>query len=70
MGMGVDIPGDHGLSANIDLAMARQNIDLLELMYEKTRGNRTQEEDRLIEKLLYEIRMRYVAVMKEQGHEG
>jgi hypothetical protein len=46
-----------GIESDPDLA--RQNIDLLELMHEKTRGNRTPEEDKLIEQLLFETRMRY-----------
>lgn len=48
-----------GLGAEPDLGLARQNIDLLELMQEKTRGNRTPEEDKLLEQLLFETRMRY-----------
>jgi len=47
-----------GAEKNLDLA--RQNIDLLELMQEKTRGNRTPDEDRLIEQLLFETRMKFV----------
>ena len=49
----------------VDLELARQNIDLLELMQEKTKGNRTSEEDRLIEQLLFETRMRFLEVQKE-----
>jgi hypothetical protein len=44
--------------------MSRQNIDLLELLFEKTRGNRTHEEERLLEQLLFETRLRYVEVQK------
>jgi hypothetical protein len=51
-----------------DLELARQNIDLLELMFEKTKGNRTPEEDRLIEQLLFETRMMYVEKQKQVGH--
>jgi hypothetical protein len=58
-----------GLGEKVDLELARQNIDLLELMSEKTRGNRTTEEDRLIQQLLFETRMRFVETKKrlEQG---
>jgi hypothetical protein len=45
---------------NRDLEMARHNIDLLELMQEKTRGNRTSEEDQLLTHLLFQLRMSYV----------
>ncbi|MCM2322300.1 MAG: DUF1844 domain-containing protein [Oligoflexia bacterium] len=48
-----------------DLELAKQNIDLLELMYDKTKGNRTPEEDRLIEQLLFETRMRFVEVQRK-----
>ncbi len=60
MGLGIESGG-----GKLDLELARQNIDLLELMHEKTRGNRTPEEDRLIEQLLFETRMRYVEAQKK-----
>ena len=47
-------------SKKIDLELARQNIDLLELLQEKTKGNRTADEDRLLEQLLFETRLRFV----------
>ena len=63
MGLGMKPPGsDEG--AQVDLELARHNIDLLELIHEKTRGNRTPEEDKLLEQLLFETRMRYVEVQK------
>ncbi|MEN9723455.1 MAG: hypothetical protein RJB38_1441 [Pseudomonadota bacterium] len=43
-----------------DLLLARQNIDLLELMLEKTRGNLSSEEATLLERLLFETRMQFV----------
>lgn len=64
MGLGI-VPGTTGEAPKVDLELARQNIDLLELIYEKTRGNRTPEEDRLIEQLLFEIRMRFIEKQKE-----
>lgn len=65
MGLGVRPPGESP-EEKVDLELARHNIDLLELMQEKTRGNRTPEEDRLIEQLLFETRMRFVEVQKRQ----
>lgn len=47
-----------GVDSNLELA--KQNIDLLELMQAKTTGNRSAEEDRLIEQLLFELRLRFV----------
>jgi Domain of unknown function (DUF1844) len=41
---------------------ARQMIDILGLLEEKTRGNLTPEERQLLEQGLYELRMRFVKV--------
>ena len=47
-----------------DLELARQNIDLLELIKEKTKGNLSDDENRLIESVLFETRMRFVEAQK------
>ena len=44
----------------VNKALARQTIDTLELLQEKTRGNLDPEEERLLQSLLYELRMRFV----------
>ncbi len=43
-----------------DLMMAKHNIDLLHLLEEKTKGNRTTEEDQLLAHLLFQLRMSFV----------
>ncbi|NDD90996.1 DUF1844 domain-containing protein [bacterium] len=53
------LQGD-GENSKPDLLMAKQNIDLLELMQEKTRGNLSLEESKLLEQLLFEARMKFV----------
>jgi hypothetical protein len=50
----------------VDLEMARQNIDLLELMQKKTQGNLTADEAKMLERMLYEIRTKYLEVSKQQ----
>jgi hypothetical protein len=50
--------GDPG----IELALARQEIDLLGILEEKTRGNLTGEEERLLSQILFDLRTRYLAV--------
>jgi len=47
-----------------NLTMARQTIDTLELLEEKTRGNLDTDEQSLLKSLLYELRLRYVEVRK------
>ena len=44
----------------VDLSLARHHIDTLSVLEEKTRGNLTDEEKKLLDKALYETRMQYV----------
>jgi len=43
-----------------DLAIAEQTIDTLEMLRRKTRGNLDDEERKLIDTLLYELRLKFV----------
>jgi hypothetical protein len=47
-----------------DLLIARQTIDTLEMLTEKTRGNLTDTESKLLESILYELHMRFVEASK------
>ena len=47
-----------------NLSLARQDIDLLGLLQEKTKGNLTGDEERLLESALYDLRMRFVEVSR------
>ena len=44
----------------VNLPLAKQTIDILGMLREKTRGNLTQEEAQLLDHLLYDLRMKYV----------
>jgi hypothetical protein len=46
---------------------ARHMIDLLAMLEEKTRGNLSMEERRLLENSLTELRFRYVQALEEQA---
>jgi hypothetical protein len=48
-----------------DLALARQSLDLLSLLHEKTRGNLTREEETLFNNLLADLRIRYVEATRK-----
>jgi hypothetical protein len=50
--------------ATVNLAHAKQSIDCIALLEEKTRGNLTGEEERLITEVLYDLRLRFVAAKK------
>ena len=45
-----------------DLELAKYNIDMLETLEEKTKGNLTQEEEAVLSNTLNELRMGYVKV--------
>lgn len=47
-----------------DLPLAKQTIDILGMLAEKTRGNLTADEERLVEHLLYDLRLKYVEAKK------
>lgn len=46
----------------VDLDQAQGAIDILLLLREKTRGNRTEQESRLLEEVLYDLQLRFVRV--------
>ncbi|MFL5350288.1 MAG: DUF1844 domain-containing protein [Hyalangium sp.] len=47
-----------------NLELARQSLDLLSMLREKTRGNLTDEEEKLFATLLTDLRLRYVEASK------
>ena len=48
-----------------DLEMARYHIDMLETLVEKTKGNLSNEEKKVLENTLYEVQMAYVKMTEE-----
>jgi hypothetical protein len=54
-----------GENHTVNLAHAKQSIDCLALLEQKTRGNLTGEEERLLSEVLYDLRLRFVAAKKE-----
>jgi len=47
-----------------NLPLAKQTIDTIAMLEEKTKGNLDGEEERLLAQVLYDLRMRYVAASK------
>jgi hypothetical protein len=52
---------DTGQAIPANLPLAKQTIDLLEMLREKTRGNLTEEEEKFMENLLMDLRLRYIS---------
>jgi hypothetical protein len=53
---------EQGGQPRVDLIGARQTIDTLSLLSEKTKGNLTSVEENFLQNVLYELRMAYVEV--------
>lgn len=58
--MGVIADPLSGEHVEPDHAIARQTIDTIEMLRDKTRGNLDEEERKLIDTLLYELRVKFV----------
>ena len=61
LGLGPD-PSTNKLRKDVELA--KQNIDILEILKTKTKGNLSKEEDQLLENLLAEVQLRFVEACK------
>lgn len=60
---GLDDAGEQKLPPNLPLA--RQGIDILAMLQQKTKGNLTGEEERLLDHVLYDLRLQYVTACKK-----
>ena len=70
MYLGMFHSGDEKERPEPDFRIARHSIDLLAMLQEKTRGNVTMEEQRLVENSLTELRFRFVQAMEQHKVAG
>ncbi|MEO6165179.1 MAG: DUF1844 domain-containing protein [Candidatus Binatia bacterium] len=49
-----------------DISVAKQMIDILAMLHEKTRGNLNANEAQLMEGILFDLRMKYVEAVKKR----
>lgn len=56
---------DTNETAQVDLGLAKQNIDILGMLEEKTKSNLTGDEERLLAQVLFDLRMRFVEKSKQ-----
>lgn len=61
-------PGGERIPA--DMPNAHRTIDLLQVLQEKTQGNLTANESRLLDDVLYELRMTFVELQKRQARKA
>jgi hypothetical protein len=55
-----DFPDQDGGKTQKNLPAAKQTIDILDMLNEKTKGNLNENETQLIQGVLYELKLRYV----------
>ncbi len=51
----------------VDLELAKNAIDTLTILQEKTKGNLENDENELLTRVLYELKMRFVQASRESG---
>jgi hypothetical protein len=56
-----------GAQIPVDREAARQTIDILGVIQQKTRGNLTPQEDQLLDQVLYELRLAFVQLSSGQS---
>lgn len=59
--LGQNIEGQ-GKATKVNIDLARQNIDIIEMLREKTKGNLTPDESALIQQLLLDLHVKVVEV--------
>ncbi len=60
-------PHPEDASTSRNLPMAKQTIDILTVIQEKTLGNLTGEEERMLAEILYNLRMAFVRESSQDG---
>ncbi len=65
-----DAPHPETEKVEANLVLAKQTIDILGMLQAKTRGNLTPEEEKLLEHLLVDLRLRYVQRASGRPAEG
>ncbi len=56
-----EVPSPYSGKKEEDIEASRHTIDILAMLQEKTKGNLRQDEEQLLENVLYELRMKYMA---------
>jgi hypothetical protein len=62
-----DLPDPQTRERIYDIQSAKQTVDILELLKIKTEGNLDSEEIRLLDDVIYDLRMKYVKIMQSDN---
>jgi hypothetical protein len=61
---------EEGKQRRVDIIGLRQTIDMLGVLADKTRGNLTEDEDRLLQAVLFDLRMTFLEVTRAIVSQG
>ncbi len=60
-----ELPNPETNQVDKNLSLAKQTIDLIDMLKQKTEGNLEEDETQLITNLLYDLKLKYVAAIKK-----
>ncbi len=61
-----EIPDPLSGNVEMDISVGKQMIDIIGMLSEKTRGNLDQGEEKLMEDILFDLRMKYVEAARKK----
>ena len=61
-----EIPNPLSGEVEMDISVGKQMIDIIGVLSEKTRGNLDQGEEKLMEDILFDLRMKYVEAVRNK----
>ena len=59
-----ELPDPMSSKKEINLQLAKQTISIIEMLQEKTKGNLTNDEEKLLDNVLSDVRLKFVQVKK------
>jgi hypothetical protein len=59
-----EIPDPITNKKEVNLTLAKQTIDTLEMLKEKTKGNLTADEEKLLQSILYELKLKFLKLVE------
>jgi Domain of unknown function (DUF1844) len=68
--MQLGLAAPEGQKPRPDILGARQSIDMLAVLAEKTKGNLNEEEDRLLQTILFELRLTFIELTQALARAG
>ncbi len=59
-----ELPDPISNKKEVNLQLAKQTISIIEMLKEKTKGNLTDEEEKLLDSVLYDVRLKFLGHAK------